>query len=129
MNEEHRTADVLLEKARSDEAAAIALADRAEISDAIVGFHAQQAVEKALKAVLSVQGVPYEFRHDIAYLCELLVDDGVALPEDVAQSDVLTPWAAEFPYEDPPSGEPLNRGEAVRLASAVVDWAGRQIAR
>jgi HEPN domain-containing protein len=105
MNNVRRTADVLIEKARGDEAAARALVDRPEIADAIVGFHAQQAAEKALKAVLSARGVPYEFRHDIAYLCELLAEDGVALPDSVAEADVLTPWAAEFRYEDPPSYE------------------------
>jgi HEPN domain-containing protein len=127
MSDARRTADVLIEKARGDEAAASALAERAEIPEAIVGFHAQQAVEKALKAVLSARDVPYEFRHDIAYLCELLADDGVELPDKVAEADVLTPWAAEFRYEDPPSEEPLDRPDAVRLASTVIVWAEQQL--
>jgi HEPN domain-containing protein len=129
MSEKRRAADVLMAKARGDEAAAVALVDRHEISDAVVGFHAQQAVEKALKAVLSARGVQYEFRHDIAYLCELLEEDGVELPDDVARADVLTPWAAEFRYEDPPSDEPFDRSTAIRVASAVTAWASSQLGR
>ena len=128
-NNDRRAAQVLIARARDDAAAARALGERAAISDAIVGFHAQQAAEKALKAVLSARGVPYEFRHDIAYLCELLADDGVALPTDVAEADVLTPWAAEFRYEDPPPDERLDRSAAVRLASGVVEWAAEQLDR
>jgi HEPN domain-containing protein len=40
----------LLELARDDRAAAAALLEVGAVSDAIVGFHAQQAVEKALKS-------------------------------------------------------------------------------
>jgi HEPN domain-containing protein len=119
---------VLIAKARDDLAAALALVDSSDVSDAVIGFHAQQAVEKALKAVLSARDVEYEFRHDVAYLCELLEDDGVELPETVAGADVLTPWAAEFRYEDPPWDEPLDRGDAVSRASMVTDWATHQIA-
>jgi len=126
-NNDRRAAQVLIAKARDDAAAAGALGERDEVSEAIVGFHAQQAAEKALKAVLSARSVPYEFRHDIAYLCELLADDGVALPADVKQADVLNPWAAEFRYEDPPSEEPLDRAAAVRLATTVVEWAEEQL--
>ena len=129
MSEGRNTADVLIAKAREDQAAASALADNDEVSDGIVGFHAQQAVEKALKSILSARDVEYEFRHDIAYLCELLSADGLHLPEDVAQADVLTPWAAEFRYEDPPSDEALDRAAAVRRAATVIEWAEGQLTR
>jgi HEPN domain-containing protein len=44
-------ADVLVRKAKDDAKAMRLLAPDAEISDEIVGFHAQQAIEKWLKAV------------------------------------------------------------------------------
>lgn len=127
MNDERRVSDVLMAKARGDVDAAEALVDNDEISDAIVGFHAQQAAEKALKAVLSARGVAYEFRHDIAYLCELLEGDGMELPDDVAWADTLTPWAAEFRYDDPPSDEPFDRRGALKTASTVTAWAASQL--
>ena len=46
----------LLESAREDAGAARLIAD-AEVPDRIVGFHAQQAVEMFLKAVLAMRGV------------------------------------------------------------------------
>ncbi len=54
----------LLELAAADELAARTLSDAAGISDAIVGFHAQQSVEKALKAVLASHEIEFPFTHD-----------------------------------------------------------------
>ncbi len=38
------------------------------VDDAIFGFHAQQAVEKALKAWLNVLGHEHPFTHDLSHL-------------------------------------------------------------
>jgi HEPN domain-containing protein len=64
-------AEQLLKLAREDGIAARAMLDVGAVTDAIVGFHAQQAVEKALKAVLAVHGVDFPFTHDIEGLVEL----------------------------------------------------------
>jgi len=61
----------LLESAREDAAAARLITD-AEVPDRIVGFHAQQAVEMFLKAVLAMRGVGYERTHDIERLTSLV---------------------------------------------------------
>lgn len=50
---QHDLALILLQKAREDELAVDRLIDDVQISDAIVGFHLQQATEKLLKAVLA----------------------------------------------------------------------------
>jgi HEPN domain-containing protein len=44
---------LLLRKAREDAEAVRKFATDPDLADAVVGFHAQQAVEKALKAVLA----------------------------------------------------------------------------
>jgi HEPN domain-containing protein len=49
-------ASVLARKARADALAMRELAGNPQISDEIVGFHAQQAVEKWLKAVIGASG-------------------------------------------------------------------------
>lgn len=74
-------ADLFLRKADSDLAAARALADDDDQDDAVVGFHAQQAVEKALKAVLSsaLDDDPPRV-HDISLLLRLLANHGVEVP-------------------------------------------------
>ena len=65
-------ARVLLGKARDDEVAVRKLVDDPDIADAVVGFHAQQAVEKAMTAVLSAHEHAYPWTHDVRHLMELL---------------------------------------------------------
>jgi HEPN domain-containing protein len=49
--------EVLLRKARQDELVLERLLDDQEVDDDTLGFHAQQAVEKLLKAVMASRGV------------------------------------------------------------------------
>ena len=119
---------VLLRKATDDATAARKFANDLEIADAVVGFHAQQAVEKALKAVLSADERPYPWTHDLRHLVELLDDAGQRLPADFSQIDRLSPWAAEFRYGDS-IDEDLDRQAAAQLADAVVAWARSYVER
>lgn len=61
-------AALLLRKAKEDAAALRELAPNSEIADSIVGFHAQQAVEKWLKAVVASRGKTFEHTHDLRHL-------------------------------------------------------------
>jgi len=61
----------LLGLARDDRVAAEAMLEIGTISDSIVGFHAQQAVEKALKAALAARALEFPFTHDLAVLVDL----------------------------------------------------------
>lgn len=47
-----------------------------DLPDDIVGFHAQQAVEKQLKSLCAWRRLEYPYTHDIAALIEVLEDDG-----------------------------------------------------
>ena len=113
---------VLLRKATDDATAARKFANDPEIADAVVGFHAQQAVEKALKSVLSADERTYQWTHDLRYLVELLDEAGQQLPDAFSEIDRLIPWAAEFRYGDS-IDEDLDRQAAAQLAGAVVAWA------
>jgi HEPN domain-containing protein len=86
-------------------------------------FHAQQAAEKAVKAVLLTRGVPVPQTHDIGRLLDLLLPDMV-LPAQVRQAAGLTEYAdsSRYPGDFEPVEETEYR-EAVRLAEAVVSWA------
>ncbi|MHB8762909.1 MAG: HEPN domain-containing protein [Deferrisomatales bacterium] len=61
-------------------------------------FHAQQACEKALKAVLLRRRVEFPFTHDLAELVETAEAAGLAIPPEVARADELTPFAVETRY-------------------------------
>lgn len=119
-------ARVLLKKARQDEALVRKIGSDTDIADEIVGFHAQQAVEKCLKAVLSARETPYKRTHELSYLVGLVVDEEVDAPAALGQADTLTDWAVEFRYEgdDPP---PLDRGAALTLVVRLREWAETQI--
>jgi HEPN domain-containing protein len=90
-----------------------------DIPDDALGFHAQQAVEKMIKAVLAWHEVPYERTHNLAYLVTLLEEarrrGGGAQCEELP---ALTPWAAVFRYDDLPEVG-FNRRETVSVVEKV----------
>jgi HEPN domain-containing protein len=116
----------LLALAREDLAAAEAL-DRAErVSDAPVGFHAQQAVEKALKAAVASRDQEFPFTHDLGLLMQLCQDAGLELPADLAEADRLTPYAAAVRYGLGDQGAVATQ-DALSWASLVIKWADAQL--
>jgi HEPN domain-containing protein len=119
---ERSLAETLLELARRDQRAFRTLASDPAIHDSICGFHAQQAVEKALKAVLAHSGVVHRRTHDIAELLDLVSDSGLAAPPSADRLDELNPYAVEYRYGlIEPSG--LDRSETERALADALDWA------
>lgn len=118
--------ELLLNAARQDLSAAQALAATPGLGDAVVGFHAQQAVEKALKAVLSVQCVEFRRTHDIAWLMDLLSDSTDLVPPYADWLDELNPYAVDARYGGFGEGA-LDRGLALRAATEVLAWASAMV--
>ena len=90
-------------------------------------FHAQQAAEKALKAVLVFRSVPFLRTHNIRTLLDLLPED-LNLPEEAKEAPILTDYAVLTRY--PVGLEPVTEEEyreAVRIAEAVVQWAEKMV--
>ncbi len=115
-------ADILLALARQDVLAFRKLAGDMEIGDALLGFHAQQAVEKSLKAVLAHAGIVFRRTHDIAELLDLLADSGLRVPPHSDLLDELNPYAVEMRYGlVQPSG--LDRTATLSILDAVLEWA------
>lgn len=123
---EQEEAQLLLRKAREDLDALTKLAPDGDTADAIVGFHAQQAVEKALKAVLAAFGEDFPWTHDLRYLIERLGDVEIPLPSSLHEVRVLAPWAVEFRYGET-IDDPLDRVQALALAKEAVEWAKNQV--
>jgi HEPN domain-containing protein len=125
----HDHALLLLSKARADKLVLDKLADDLEIADDVIGFHAQQAVEKLLKAVLANRNVEYPRIHDIDRLVDLLESHDGSLPPQARQLDELTPWATQLRYDDLLDMERLDREGIQRLVVAVLDWADTELSR
>lgn len=77
-----RRARVLLDRADADAVALVTPADHPEVADEIVGFHAQQAVEKLLKAVLAARDIRAPRSHSVSELFDLVTESGVHVPVD-----------------------------------------------
>jgi HEPN domain-containing protein len=87
-----------------------------------VGFHAQQAAEKFLKAFLVDRQVPFPKTHDIAYLLDLAATVDQALAESLRDAEGLTQLAVEARYPaDLVSATPDQARDAALLASRVRD--------
>ena len=87
-------------------------------------FDAQQAAEKAIKAVLVDRGIPFPKTHDLIALLTLLANSGMPIPEDIKEADDLTGYAVEARY--PCSGEEVTEEEdrrASELTGRVYRWA------
>ncbi len=86
-------------------------------------FDAQQAVEKALKALLVLRGVQVPRTHAISELITMLAELGFEIPADVQEASALTDYAVAARYPGP--SEPVlieDYEKAVATAKAVVSW-------
>jgi len=84
-----------------------------------VAYHAQQAAEKAIKAILVFEQVEFPFTHELDALRNL-APDGYGLKSTFPQLGSLSRWAVRARY--PMLGEP-NEDEAAQaeqLAEGVV---------
>ena len=92
---------------------------------AAMGFHAQQAVEKALKAVCTLRNIEVRRTHDLAALAQALVVDGATLPISVDEFRTLNPFAVEYRYDDEITS-PMTREELSDIVAKVLAWAQLQ---
>ncbi len=87
-------------------------------------FEAQQAAEKAVKAVLIKRDIEYPYVHDLARLLSMLDDAGESVPCAVRRGGELTTSALITRY--PGLARPVTTAEylaAVETAETVVGWA------
>jgi HEPN domain-containing protein len=115
-------------RARSNLATARLTKDSEDVYPEDVCFEAQQAAEKAIKAVLLWQGVAFPKVHDIAQLLTLVIRCGIDLPERIAAAAALTDYAVVARYPDHGPGlSSEDSEEAIECAEAVLQWAEQMI--
>lgn len=114
-------AEEILEAARRDLRALRAMHDVEAFPDEIFGFHAQQSVEKALKAWLASLGKPFPKTHDLKKLIDLLRESGVLT--DTMDSFVdLNAFAVQYRYETLYAAEePVDRAELAQSIGSLID--------
>ena len=119
--EQIEVAGLLVRRAQSDLRACHRLADDPEMDDDVVGFHAQQAVEKSVKAALVLHGIDFPKTHDLDFLLARAEGRGLLIPKQIEDAEWLTPWAAQLRYDE--AAAPLDRRAAIEAATSAVDWA------
>jgi HEPN domain-containing protein len=115
-----------LQLADDDAAAFRGLLRLPEVKFRLACFHAQQSVEKSLKAVLVFQGVNYQRTHDLHTLASLLIKNGVTPPCTPEELTRLNPFAVTFRYDD--TDIPLIQDAAVeKMVATMRLWAGEVV--
>jgi HEPN domain-containing protein len=100
--------------------------DPAEFADETFGFHAQQSVEKALKALLCVHDVGYDYTHDLRALYRKLQEASPAELSPFRHLVALSDFAVQFRYEAY-DGEPLDRKATLRDVKDLVGLVEKRI--
>ena len=84
-------------------------------------FQAQQATEKAIKAVLLHSQIRFPYIHDLAELVNLLRKSGEPIPPEIEDAVGLTDYAVQVRY--PSTAEDVTRAEyqeTLKTAEQVV---------
>ena len=125
MNSSTDYAVALLGKARDDGYVVRSMSADAAAPNWIIGFHAQQSVEKSLKSVLARHEIEFPRTHNLSMLIELLRIHAITLPPDADDLARLTPFGVALRYDDTVGeDEPtIQREWAVDVVSRTLDWA------
>jgi HEPN domain-containing protein len=115
-------ASLMLASARRDAEAYAALLPMSQIHDSILGFHAQQAIEKALKVVLFARGAIVPRSHDIATLLDFCADNHLPEPPHAQSLDELNPFAVQARYGAIDAGS-LDRHTTLTWVRDTLAWA------
>ena len=122
-----KQARLLLAAAERDFAALRGMEDATVFADEIFGFHAQQAIEKLLKAWLALLGETYPLSHDLASLLDMLS----AHDPDIARFDELvdyTRYAVRLRYAPAdPGAKPLDRSKTVGQVDVLLEEVRRRL--
>ena len=111
----------MLAVAERDLKALGAMKDKDAFADEIFGFHAQQAVEKGLKAWLSAMGTAYPKTHDLGELLALLKESGADAATRYSALADLTDFSVQFRYDSLEEiGGTLNRTEVLKDVTALL---------
>jgi HEPN domain-containing protein len=117
----------LLAMAETDHAALTNMLDAQKFPEQIFGFHAQQAIEKALKAWISFLRQPYPKTHDLSVLVGALREAGVELSSFPRLED-YTVFAVQYRYESyDTNDELLDRHGVVQEVSGLLSTVQKAI--
>ncbi len=119
-----------LRHAKSDLAVARNIENNPDVLPNQTAFHAQQAAEKAIKAVMTQERIAFPRTHDLTALVSRWTSSGRVWPPALISVKTLNPYAVESRY--PGYIHQLSHAEvraAIETAEKVVTWAGAILAQ
>jgi len=121
---EREFAEQLIQKSGQDEFILRKLIQDPGSPEEGIGFHAQQMVEKLLKAVLALHKIRFPRTHDLESLVKLIDQNNIKRPEILHHLGDLTPYAVEFRYDVLPMTDenPLDRSWIMNIVEEVKEW-------
>jgi HEPN domain-containing protein len=127
MSSHSAQARALFDAALRDRLTLRLLRESGQAPEEMMGFHAQQACEKLIKAVLVMHGVVFERTHDLAALAALCDAHGVPAPADRNALRILNNFAVRFRYDTCPAAL-IDIVATSSLVETLTEWATREIA-
>lgn len=126
MNAAHDEAFQLLRAATRDQTSFELLLSTGRAPHETLGFLAQQACEKLIKAVLVLHGARVERTHDLERLFDLAAEQEIAVPVSGDVLRRLNPYAVALRYE---STETIwmKETDAAGIVKTLHEWASGQI--
>ncbi len=101
---------------------------QADVLLADLCFEAQQAAEKAIKAVLVATSTRFPKTHVLSDLLDLAFERGVPVPDSVREAQILSAYAVAGRYPGWAEDVSLEQYErAVELADRVLMWAAGSV--
>jgi HEPN domain-containing protein len=96
------------------------------IDPSIIFFHAQQAIEKSLKAILFLNQIESRRTHDLVRLAQLLRQNGIEPPATDGQMGRLNPFAVTVRYDDMDINT-ISIQDATDMVSLIYSWAETKV--
>lgn len=88
-------------------------------------FDCQQSVEKALKALMVLKNIEFDYTHNIGLLVKTLEDNHVDVPDNIKKSASLSVYAVRTRYPEDEEENPVTKSEfqeALDLNELVFQW-------
>ncbi|MEO5370123.1 MAG: HEPN domain-containing protein [Magnetococcus sp. DMHC-1] len=121
--------EMLRRMADKDYRALLRMQDPMQFDVEIFGFHVQQAVEKGVKAWLSILNVQFPKKHDLGELASLLKQNGATVPDEYMPLMEYTNFASMFRYDSCPELEDeMDRNQVVVLVGRFLEHVDRILA-
>lgn len=116
-------AEQLLMLARKDKNALCGMiGEEKNFDNSIFGFHAQQAVEKLLKALLAIRNLEFRKTHDLSILVAQIKESRLEFPETFFELTELTDYAVEYRYDLIMEEEQLNRRDIFEKVNKLYEF-------